>query len=52
MFWQLEQPFYYYIFNNYIVVTDVLTTRPNVIKAHIIYCCIVVHDVIMEPCGL
>ena len=51
VFWQMEHPFYYYLFNNYVVVTDVIVTRPDVIKTHIICFCIVVHDVIMEPCG-
>ena len=30
---------FHYLFNNYVVVTDVTVIRPDVIKAHIIYCC-------------
>ena len=30
--------FIIYLFNNYAVVTDVIVTRPGIVKAHIIFC--------------
>ena len=38
-------------FNNYVIVTDVIVSRPDVIEAHFIYYCIMEYDVIIEPCG-
>ena len=37
-------------FDNYVIVTDVIVTRPDVFEAHFIYYVSMVHDVI-EPCG-
>ena len=37
-------------FDNYVIATDVIVTRPDVFEAHFIYYVIMVHDVI-EPYG-